>query len=79
MGQTCSAFGHRELVGGPLLGGSGRVRGRRHTKRRTGEAKLPPGKTIAAFDFADVAMVSKTQGMALPAGDACLENGANVL
>jgi DNA replication protein DnaC len=43
------------------------------------EAKLPPGKTIAAFDFAHVPMVSKAQVMALAAGDAWLEKGANVL
>ena len=43
------------------------------------EAKLPPGKTITAFDFAHVPMVSKAQVMALAAGDAWLEKGANLL
>ena len=52
---------------------------RRCTERHTGEAKLPPGKGIAAFDFAHVPMVSKAQVMALAAGDAWLDKGANVL
>jgi len=52
---------------------------RRRTERHLAEAKLPPGKTIAAFDFAHVPMVSKAQVMALAAGDAWLEKGANVL
>ena len=52
---------------------------RRRTERHMAEAKLPPGKTIAAFDFAHVPMVSKAQVMALAAGDAWLEKGANVL
>ena len=52
---------------------------RRRTERHTGEAKLPPGKTIAAFDFTHVPMVSKAQVMALAAGDAWLKKGANVL
>ena len=49
------------------------------TERHLAEAKLPPGKTIAAFDFVHVPMVSKAQVMALAAGDAWLEKGANVL
>jgi DNA replication protein DnaC len=52
---------------------------RRRTERHMAEAKLPPGKTIAAFDFEHVPMVSKAQVMALAAGDAWLEKGANVL
>ena len=52
---------------------------RRRTERHMAEAKLPPGKTIAVFDFAHVPMVSKAQVMALAAGDAWLEKGANVL
>jgi len=52
---------------------------RRRTERHMAEAKLPPGKTITAFDFAHVPMVSKAQVMALAAGDAWLEKGANVL
>ena len=52
---------------------------RRRTERHMAEAKLPPGKTIGAFDFAHVPMVSKAQVMALAAGDAWLEKGANVL
>jgi DNA replication protein DnaC len=43
------------------------------------EARLPAGKTLASFDFEAVPMISKAQVMALAAGDAWLENGANVL
>jgi DNA replication protein DnaC len=52
---------------------------RRRTERHMVEARLPPGKTIAAFDFLHVPMISKAQVMALAAGDAWLEKGANVL
>ena len=43
------------------------------------EARLPAGKTLAAFDFETVPMVSKAQVQALAAGDAWLEKGANLL
>ena len=43
------------------------------------EARLPPGKTLATFDFDSLPMVSKAQVMALAAGDVWLKNGANVL
>ena len=52
---------------------------RRRTERHMTEAKLPSGKTIAAFDFGHVPMVSKAQVLALAAGDAWLDKGANVL
>jgi DNA replication protein DnaC len=40
---------------------------------------LPPGKTLDAFDFAAVPMISKAQVHALAAGDAWIEKGANLL
>src|SRR6516165_2294757 len=43
------------------------------------EARLPAGKTLAAFDFDSVPMVSKAQVMALASGDVWLNTGANLL
>ena len=54
-------------------------RSRRRIERHLAEARLPVGKTLAAFDFEAVPMLSKAQVMALAAGDAWLEKGANVL
>jgi DNA replication protein DnaC len=54
-------------------------RGRRRFERHLEEARLPPGKTIENFDFDAVPMVSKAQVMALAAGDAWIEKGANLL
>ena len=54
-------------------------RDRRRVERHLAEARLPVGKTLATFDFAAVPMVSKAQVMALAAGDAWLQKGANVL
>jgi DNA replication protein DnaC len=54
-------------------------RRRRRFERHLEEAKLPPGKTIEAFDFEAVPMISKAQVQALAAGDAWLENGSNLL
>jgi DNA replication protein DnaC len=54
-------------------------RGRRRIERHLAEARLPPGKTIDTFDFEAVPVVSKAQVMALAAGDAWLNNGANLL
>lgn len=54
-------------------------RDRRRLERHLGEAKLLPGKTLAAFDFAAVPMISKAQVMALCAGDAWLGQGANLI
>ena len=54
-------------------------RGRRRIERHLNEARLPPGKTIDTFDFEAVPMVSRAQVMALAAGDAWLEKGANLL
>ena len=54
-------------------------RDRRRLERHLGEAKLLPGKTLATLDFEAVPMVSKAQVMALCAGDAWLEQGANLI
>jgi DNA replication protein DnaC len=54
-------------------------RGRRRIERHLAEARLPPGKTIDTFDFEAVPVVSKAQVMALAAGDAWLNQGANLL
>lgn len=54
-------------------------RDRRRLERHLGEAKLLPGKTLDTFDFEAVPMVSKAQVMALCAGDAWLEQGANLI
>src|SRR5512137_1852990 len=52
-------------------------RGRRRIERHLAEARLPPGKTLATFEFESVPMISKAQVMALAAGDVWLNNGAN--
>ena len=44
-------------------------RGRRRIARHLAEARLPVGKTLDAFDFEAVPMVSKAQVMALTSGD----------
>jgi DNA replication protein DnaC len=54
-------------------------RARRRIERHLAEARLPPGKTIDTFDFEAVPVVSKAQIMALAAGDAWLDKGANVI
>ena len=54
-------------------------RGRRRIERHLAEARLPAAKTIDAFDFSAVPMVSKAQVMALASGDGWLKKGANVL
>src|ERR1700694_319595 len=54
-------------------------RGRRRIERHLAEARLPPGKTLDTFDFEAVPVVSKAQVIALDAGDAWLNNGANLL
>jgi DNA replication protein DnaC len=54
-------------------------RSRRRIERHLAEAKLPPGKTIDTFDFEAVPVVSKAQVMALAAGDAWLNQGANLI
>ncbi|MGO9135430.1 MAG: IS21-like element helper ATPase IstB [Methylovirgula sp.] len=54
-------------------------RHRRRIERHLGEARLPVGKTLDSFDFDAVPMISKAQVMALAAGDAWLDKGANLL
>jgi DNA replication protein DnaC len=54
-------------------------RDRRRIVRHLAEARLLPGKTLNTFEFETVPMISKTQVMAITAGDTWLENGANLL
>ena len=54
-------------------------RSRRRIERHLAEARLPPGKTLAGFDFESVPMISKAQVSALAAGDGWLGQGANLL
>src|SRR5712691_5930660 len=54
-------------------------RGRRRLERHRRRPRLRPGKTLDPFDFEAVPVVSKAQVMALAAGDAWLNNGANLL
>ncbi len=54
-------------------------RARRRIERHLAEARLPPGKTLDAFEFDAVPTISKAQVMALVAGDSWLERGANLL
>jgi DNA replication protein DnaC len=54
-------------------------RSRRRIERHLAEAKLPPGKTLDTFDFEAIPVVSKAQVMALAAGDAWLDKGANLI
>jgi DNA replication protein DnaC len=68
-GRFLAALAEQEMV----------ERGRRRFERHLEEAKLPPGKTLDAFDFAAVPMISKAQVQALAAGDAWLDKGANLL
>jgi len=51
----------------------------RRIERHRSEAHLPPDKTLATFDFAAVPRVRKAHVLALTAGDAWLEKGANIL
>lgn len=46
---------------------------RRRIERHMAEARLRAGKTLAAFDFESVPMLSKAQAMALAAGDVWLK------
>jgi DNA replication protein DnaC len=64
-----AALGEQEMV----------ERNRRRFERHLDEARLPPGKTLDAFDFTTVPMISKAQVQALAAGDAWIEKGANLL
>ena len=54
-------------------------RDRRRIERHLAEAHLLPGKTLDTFEFEAVPMISRAQVMAITAGDAWLEKGANLL
>lgn len=54
-------------------------RERRRIERCIAEARLPVGKTLAAFDFESVPMISKAQVTALASGGAWLDDGSNLL
>src|SRR6266404_2687933 len=54
-------------------------RDRRRIERHLAEAHLLPGKTLDTFEFEAVPMISRAQIMAMTAGDAWLEKGANLL
>jgi DNA replication protein DnaC len=51
----------------------------RRIARHLAEAALPPGKTLATFDFASVPTLRKAHVLALAQGDAWLDGGANIL
>lgn len=51
----------------------------RRIERHRSESRLPPDKTLATFDFTAVPRVRKAHVLALTAGDAWLEKGANIL
>jgi DNA replication protein DnaC len=51
----------------------------RRIERHRLESRLPPEKTLATFDFAAIPKVRKAHVLALAAGDAWLEKGANIL
>ncbi len=54
-------------------------RDRRRIERHLLDARLPPGKTIDAFAFDAVPMISKAKVLALCAGDLWLDQGANLI
>lgn len=54
-------------------------RDRRRVERHLLEARLPPGKTIDAFAFDAVPMISKAQMLAICSGDGWLDKGANLI
>jgi DNA replication protein DnaC len=54
-------------------------RARRRIERHLAAAKLPPGKTLDAFDFATVPMLSRAHVSALAANDGWLEKGSHIL
>jgi len=82
-GRSCRPGRQRGLAGGALPRALAEhevaERSRRRIERHLVEAKLPPGKTIDTFDFEAGPVVSKAQIMALCAGDAWLDKGANLI
>ena len=54
-------------------------RAQRRIERHRAESQLDVTKTLAAFDFAEVPMLSKAHVMALASGDAWIDKGATCL
>lgn len=54
-------------------------RDRRRVLRNLSQARLLPGKTLDAFDFGAVPMISKAHVSAITAGDGWISKGANIL
>ena len=54
-------------------------RAKRRIERHRAESQLDVTKTLAAFDFAEVPMLSKAHVMALASGDAWIDKGATCL
>jgi|KBSSwiStaDraftv2_1062776.scaffolds.fasta_scaffold65151_2 DNA replication protein DnaC len=54
-------------------------RDRRRVERHLTEARLLPGKTLDAFEFDAVPMLSKARVMAICAGDSWIDKGANLI
>ena len=54
-------------------------RHQRRIQRHLQDARLPPGKSFATFDFAAVPSLAKAQILALGAGGSWLDKGANLL
>nr|WP_294559923.1 ATP-binding protein [uncultured Rhodopila sp.] len=54
-------------------------RDRRRIERHLVEARLLPGKTLDAFEFEAVPMVSKAHVMAICAGDSWIDKGAKLI
>jgi DNA replication protein DnaC len=64
---------------GALLGYEIAERETRRLARARAESQLPPGKSLAEFDFAAVSMVSKAHVMALAEADTWIAQGHNLL
>ena len=54
-------------------------RDRRRVLRNLNQARLLPGKTLDAFDFGNVPMISKADVSAITAGDGWISKGAKIL
>ncbi len=54
-------------------------RHRRRIERHLAQARLLPGKTLEAFDFTAVPMLSKAHVSAITAGDSWITKGSNIL
>jgi len=64
---------------GVLLGHEMAERETRRLARARADSQLPPGKSLAEFDFAAVSMVSKAHVMALAEADGWIAQGHNLL